>query len=188
MPVIISITLNQLKMKSKVHEYKSSSLITASKKIFFLLAFLATVFIQQSFAQDNSKQSQPSQLLTTYFNIKDALVAGDANTAATQAEAFVKTLNGIDEKIINEGNRNALLTDAGHISETKDIKHQREHFASFSSNMAALAKAQKLSTQPIYVDYCPMKKSYWLSSESAIKNPYFGSTMLTCGKVTETLK
>ena len=157
------------------------------RKIFFIVAIFATAFVQQSFAQD-TKQNQPSQLLTIYFNIKDALVAGDANTAAMQAEAFVKTLNGIDEKIINEGNRNALLTDAGHISETKEIKHQREHFASFSSNMAALAKAQKLSTQPIYVDYCPMKKSYWLSSESAIKNPYFGSAMLTCGKVTETLK
>jgi hypothetical protein len=33
-----------------------------------------------------------------------------------------------------------------------------------------------------------MKKASWLSSEAAIKNPYFGSAMLTCGKVTATLK
>jgi hypothetical protein len=29
---------------------------------------------------------------------------------------------------------------------------------------------------------------YWLSSEAVIKNPYYGKAMLTCGKVTETIK
>ena len=28
----------------------------------------------------------------------------------------------------------------------------------------------------------------WLSEEQAIKNPYYGSSMLTCGKITETIK
>ncbi|MGY4386382.1 hypothetical protein ACVWYN_003435 [Pedobacter sp. UYP24] len=32
-----------------------------------------------------------------------------------------------------------------------------------------------------------MKKSSWLSSEKAVKNPYFGSAMLACGSVQETL-
>ena len=30
-----------------------------------------------------------------------------------------------------------------------------------------------------------MKKAAWLSSEKQIKNPYYGSSMLTCGEVTE---
>jgi hypothetical protein len=33
-----------------------------------------------------------------------------------------------------------------------------------------------------------MKKAYWLSPDKAIKNPYYGSAMLTCGKVTETIQ
>jgi len=33
-----------------------------------------------------------------------------------------------------------------------------------------------------------MKKSSWLSNDTSIKNPYYGSSMLTCGKVTGTLK
>jgi hypothetical protein len=32
-----------------------------------------------------------------------------------------------------------------------------------------------------------MKKAYWLSGDAAIKNPYFGSSMLTCGKVSTTI-
>ncbi len=54
--------------------------------------------------------------------------------------------------------------------------------------MIVLAKVVKLSEEPLYLDYCPMKKSSWLSNDKAIKNPYFGSSMLTCGSVKETLK
>ena len=60
--------------------------------------------------------------------------------------------------------------------------------AFFSNNFYSLAKAVKLSTQTIYQDYCPMKKAFWLSEVPAIKNPYYGKAMLTCGKITETIK
>jgi hypothetical protein len=80
-----------------------------------------------------------------------------------------------------------LAFDARHISESNDIAHQREHFANFSANFFKLAKAIKLTDEAVYYDYCPMKKSYWLSADAAIKNPYYGKQMLTCGKVTETL-
>ena len=89
---------------------------------------------------------------------------------------------------ISEANINTLLKDATAISESKDLKGERLHFATLSTSMFTVAKTVKLSAQPVYYAYCPMKKAYWLSSEAAIKNPYYGSAMLTCGKVTETLK
>lgn len=156
------------------------------KKIFFIVAISATVFTQNSFAQDTTTQS--SQLLQSYFNIKNALVAGNANGASANAEQFVKAINDGDSKTIPEGIRKALLKDAGRISDTKNIQQQREYFATLSSNMYALAKAIKLNTEPVYYAYCPMKKSYWLSSDRAIKNPYYGNAMLTCGEVTETIQ
>jgi len=157
------------------------------KIIFATAAFLATTFVQKSFAQDSTQQHQLSQLLSQYYNIKDALVAGNGNEASAKAEEFIKTANSIDYKLISEGNINALLKDATPISETKEIKKQREHFANLSNNMAALAKSVKLGAQPIYQAYCPMKKANWLSSDKEIKNPYYGSAMLTCGKVVETI-
>jgi hypothetical protein len=156
------------------------------KKILFIVALFAAAFVQ-GFAQDSTK-TQTSQLLHSYYEIKNALVAGNANTASTSAEQFVKTTNGIDYKVISEGNINALLKNATVISESRDLKVQRMHFENLSTNMFAVAKAVKLTTQPVYYAYCPMKKVYWLSSEAAIKNPYFGSAMPTCGKVVETLK
>ena len=144
---------------------------------------------------DSSKQSTLAPLLTTYYELKNALVNSDANTAASTTAELLKAVNGIDIKTLSAGEQKVftslqgkLSLDARHISAVKDISHQREHFASLSLNMHILAKAARLSDQPIYEDYCPMKKTYWLSAESAIKNPYFGKEMLTCGQVKETIK
>ena len=156
------------------------------KKIFLFVVLIATISTQKSFAQDSKNQSQLSQLLNSYYQVKDALIEGNSTNAALQAEAFIKTANGISS--ISEGSRNALVKDAGVISNTKDLKKQREVFANFSINMYALAKSAKLTTEPIYYQFCPMKKAYWLSSDKAVKNPYYGSAMLTCGKVTETIQ
>ena len=158
------------------------------KKITFIVAIVAaTTSTQPGFAQDSAKQYQLPQLLTNYYNIKNALVAGDATAASSSAQAFAKTANTIDYKVISEGNINTLVKDAGKIAESKDIKTQRTYFANFSTNMATIAKAVKLADQPIYQAYCPMKKANWLSNDKAIKNPYYGSAMLTCGKVVETI-
>ncbi|MEJ5963317.1 DUF3347 domain-containing protein [Pedobacter immunditicola] len=159
------------------------------KKIFLFLAFMSTTFVQKSYSQETTTQAQTqlSQLLDSYYDIKDALVAGDASKAALNAGQFVKAANAIDYKVIAEGNIHALLKDAGTISDTQDIKKQREQFVNLSANMIAVAKGTKLGAQPIYEAYCPMKKASWLSNNKTIRNPYYGSAMLSCGKVVETL-
>ena len=136
----------------------------------------------------SADSSLTSRLLTSYYDIKDALVKGNAALASSSASIFVKTANGIDYKLIAEGNINALVKDAGKISDTKDINKQRQYFANLSENMFAIAKAVKLSNDPVYQGYCPMKKTYWLTNEKVIKNPYYGSTMLTCGNIIATLE
>jgi hypothetical protein len=164
------------------------------KKLFVIVAFLATITTQYSFAQENTTTSL-SQLLNSYYDIKNALVSSDATTAAARSGELLKDINSVDMKILPQADNNAFMAlqdklafDAKHISESKDIAHQREYFSSLSNNIYKLAKAVKLSAEPVYQEYCPMKKMYWLSSEAAIKNPYYGKAMPTCGKVTDTLK
>lgn len=147
----------------------------------------ATTATDASTTPDAGSQKQLSQLLSSYYNVKNALVAGDAASTASNAGEFLKMVNAIDYKVISEGNINILAKDAGRIFETKDLQKQRQYFANFSTNMAAVARAFRLSDQPVYLQYCPMKKASWLSAEKDIKNPYFGSSMLTCGEVKETL-
>jgi hypothetical protein len=153
----------------------------------FLATCLIPFAVTKSFAKDMIKLSQPSQLLAEYYQIKDALVAGNAVLASTKAEAFLKIVNSIDYKVILEGNINALVKDAAIISQAKDIKKQRAQFANLSAKMVTLAKAMKLSEEPVYEVYCPVKKANWLNSNKIIKNPYLGSAMLTCGRVVDTI-
>lgn len=156
------------------------------KKIFVSLVLMAIAFTQTSMAQDAANSKQLPELLNIYYQIKDALINENSNVAATQAKAFLKTVEGISQQIPDE-TRASLVKAAGIISGGKEIKTQRDAFANLSTTMYDLAKSLKLGTSPVYYDYCPMKKSYWLSNDKAIKNPYYGSSMLTCGRIVETL-
>lgn len=160
------------------------------KKILLFLALLLTIGITR--AQGNGELSA---LLTNYYSIKNALVAGDAVKTANSAADFAKAINQTDVSKLSATDQKAfkavqpkLVSDAKLIADAKDIAKQREVFAAFSTNMITLAKSAKLSDKEVYVDYCPMKKTYWLSAEQPIKNPYYGSSMLTCGSVKETIK
>jgi Protein of unknown function (DUF3347) len=156
------------------------------KKIFFSAVLITTAFVQQSISQDSAK-TQPSPLLTSYYAIKDALVGSNANDAAASAGEFVKAINSLEKGFLKEEILSSLLKDAVAISQTNNLNLQRETFATLSLNIFSLAKRVKLSAEPVYQQYCPMKKASWLSNDKAIKNPYYGSVMLTCGSVKETL-
>ena len=74
------------------------------KKIFLFVILFVAIAVNKSSAQETSKSAQ---LLSIYYDIKDALVSGNAATASAKAGDFVKTLNGIDTKIVAEANRDA---------------------------------------------------------------------------------
>ncbi len=142
--------------------------------------------------------NQLKAVYDNYFALKDALVKTDAVSAAAKASAMLTALEGVEMgKLNNEEHivwmkvENNLKTDAKRIKENKDIDNQREYFISLSKAMYELVKAGK-SAETIYYQFCPMandgKGANWLSKESAIKNPYYGSQMLSCGKVVETIK
>ena len=83
-----------------------------------------------------------------------------------------------------------LKKDAQAISDTNEISLQRQHFSSLSKSIYEVMKISKQKT-PTYYQHCPMandgKGANWLSKEKEVKNPYYGSMMLSCGKVIETL-
>lgn len=149
----------------------------------------------------NNAAQETNQLTTvfdSYFSLKDALVKTDGNTASAKAKDLQTAINAVKMdklpmtvhtvwmKVLND-----LKEDAEHINGTKDISHQRDHFMSLSKNMYELIKVSK-PAETVYYQFCPMandgKGANWLSKESGVKNPYYGSQMLTCGKTVETIK
>ncbi len=158
------------------------------KKTVAIIAIFMSVFSFTTFAQDSATNNRLNQVLQSYYHVKDALVAGNSKAASEAATSFIKNINGISYTVISEGNVNTLLKDAGTIANANSIDKQRASFANFSTNMTEVAKALKFASAPVYIQYRPMKKASWLSNEKDIKNPYYGSSMLTCGKVTETIQ
>lgn len=141
---------------------------------------------------------QLKAVFDNYFSLKDALVKTDGNASSATASELAKAIKEVvmakfstDEHKVWMKIMKDLSLDAEHISETKDVAHQRDHFTSLSKNMYELLKATKLNTV-IYYQKCPMydngKGANWLSKEDAIRNPYYGSKMLTCGNTVETIK
>ncbi len=141
-----------------------------------------------------TNDNQLKSVFDNYFLLKDALVKTDGNTASLKAKDLLsaitavkmETLN-VDEHLVWMKVLKDLTADAKNISETQDIKKQRETFKSLSKNTYLLIKASK-PTEAIYYQYCPMQDANWLSKENAVKNPYYGSQMLSCGKTIETIK
>ncbi len=139
-----------------------------------------------------------NKVINSYIQLKDALVKSDGTISSSAAKTLLTTIEEVNMhelsadvhtqwmKVVND-----LKEDAEHISDTKEITNQRDHFMSLSKNLYSVIKLSKLET-PIYYQYCPMankgKGANWLSMDNKIKNPYYGNQMLTCGKVVDTIQ
>lgn len=153
---------------------------------------------KDTLTETKQEGNQLKSIFDNYFSLKDALVKSDGNLASTKAVTLLTSLKAVAmEKLTPKEHEvwmkvmKNLVFDTEHIEETKDIGHQRDHFNTLSDNMYQLLKVSKQKT-PTYYQHCPMAKdgkgANWLSKENAIKNPYYGSQMLTCGKTLETIK
>lgn len=155
---------------------------------YFILIILLLAQYQTQAQQDDTKAI--NQVLQAYFGVEKALVNDNSGLANKEAKGLAHSIEQVKSTQLSAEQKNSIEKlgyNAQHISESKSIDHQREHFASLSDAIYALVKSAKIQTT-VYRQYCPMKKQYWLNPTAAIQNPYYGKQMLDCGKVTETIK
>lgn len=134
-------------------------------------------------------------ILSDYLNLKEALVADDLEKAVEAGTKLVASLKAFDSSNYTAEEQKEL-TDiiedatehAEHIAKS-DIGHQREHFKTLSKDISDLV-AITGTKNTLYQQFCPMYDggSTWLSSSKEVKNPYYGSRMLKCGKVQKEIK
>ena len=143
-------------------------------------------------------ENQLKTVFDNYFLVKDALITSDGTNAALASKELLAAVNNVKmDKLDAEVHMiwmkvlDPIKEGAEHIKDTKDVKLQREHFTTLSKDIYALIKVSKYET-PVYYQFCPMfndgKGANWLSKENIVKNPYYGSMMLSCGKTVETIK
>jgi len=169
------------------------------------LIALATVFTllfttNNSIANNTTKTTeiieagQLQSVYDAYFTVKDALIKSDSKLTSAKAATLLTAITAVKMDKLKSNEHTVwmkvvkkLTADAKTISSTTDLKKQRETFKSLSKNTYDLLKVSN-PAQPVYKQYCPMADADWLSKEKAVKNPYYGSSMLTCGNVVETIK
>ncbi len=138
----------------------------------------------------DNQDAKAEAILNDYFNLKDALVNDDNGKAKELGNTLAKSLKAFDASNYSDNEQSELkdiiedaTEHAEHIGES-DIKHQREHFKILSkdvTDMVAITGTDK----KLYEQFCPMYDggTAWLSTKEEVRNPYYGSQMLKCGKV-----
>ena len=146
---------------------------------------------------DPKFKKQLGNVIDTYINLKDALFKDDFAQAKGQSEKVKEALNNVDMLLLLGDAHNEWMKDlkllnlqASAIVNAKDIENQRINFAKLGPELGKTIDkfGFKNSNKPLYLEYCSMKKTYWLSYDKVIKNPFYGDAMPTCGEVTKEYK
>ncbi len=132
-----------------------------------------------SFADQNI-----TNIVQSYLNLKDALVATDGEQASQAAKNLLNILENSSTET-----KESMKATVQQIAETTDTEVQRIAFDIVSQQILILAKTGEITEGKLYKQYCPMAKNnegaFWLSASDQIRNPYFGDKMLNCGSVEE---
>jgi len=153
---------------------------------------------QETVVEKKQEVNQLKTIYENYFTLKDALVKSDGKLASTVAKDLLININAVKmDKLSQEEHTvwmkvlSSLKSNTDKVSATTNVEKQRIIFMDLSANFYELLKVSKQET-PVYYQNCPMyndgKGANWLSKENTVKNPYYGSQMLTCGKTIETMK
>ena len=203
----VTISCNQSSNKNSDQQANDSTTIAATPELQSPIHndTIATVNSTDTSSQEaeksDVKQTQKftiAPIIKDYLALKNALVADNDKTAANAGKQLFTTLKNVDMNAIPANKHKEYMDiaedakeNAEHIGDNAGkVDHQREHFASLSKDVSDLITLFG-TTQKLYQDFCPMyndgKGAIWISEAKAIKNPYYGSQMLTCGSVKKDL-
>jgi membrane fusion protein, copper/silver efflux system len=124
-----------------------------------------------------------SNIMQVYLDMKDALVQSNSKLAAQKAKALQNAFakSGLPAPVLK-----TLRTPLQDIAASSGLDKQRAAFAVFNTAFYPVARQAKLGTKTIYYQHCPMfnhnKGAYWLSADKEIRNPYYGDEMPDCGE------
>lgn len=144
-----------------------------------------------------SEASATAPLLDAYLGIKNALVKDDQAAAAEYGTVLAESTGAFDVGTFAASEQQELeeilevAKEHGEHIAKSDIGHQREHFEALGKDIKDLV-AIAGTDRDLYQQYCPMYNNnaggMWLSASDEVLNPLFGSKMLNCGSVQETIQ
>jgi len=136
------------------------------------------------------------KFLNDYLSLKDALVATDHHQAHKSAIEMQDQMAFLTDstKVILVPALASISKDLSNIISHDDAgcEPQRVYFKNLSDSLYAFVKNSETTNLYLYRHYCPMalngKGGWWFSASTKVENPYFGSKMLSCGELVDTLQ
>lgn len=116
-------------------------------------------------------------IVESYVTIQSQLAADKienvkAPSRAIAAQAAAMGKGGTD-----------LVKAANELEKASDLNSAREAFGALSDAVMAAGKAEGWKdVEGVRLAFCPMVKRSWLQKDAQIRNPFYGSAMLTCGE------
>ncbi len=155
-------------------------------------------------------KEQLDQVLQAYFHIQYALSHDSANNASQGAEHLQKSLGSVDMSLVTGDAHMAWMKELNILNENaerifkssvlrsntakdeEDLETSRKAFIQLSNSMINVVKMFGTSGKTsVYRFHCPMadnnKGADWLQNREELENPFFGSSMLKCGELVETI-
>jgi len=118
----------------------------------------------------------PIALVEPYVEIHDALALDSLDGVSAKAGAVAAAAATVGAPAADVRTAAALLAEA------TDINDARTKFATLSDAVIAYQTDQQLELPDgVRVAVCPMIQKPWMQRGDTITNPYYGSSMLTCG-------
>lgn len=149
--------------------------------------------VEAAVATPEAFRSGLESQLALYFELKDALVATNADSAKLGASALAASISAwsvdglsTEADSIWTSNKEVIVARANAIEGLSDVEAQRMEFETLSIAMIHVVEAFGPLSNTVYRQTCPMVRdgsADWLASEEQIANPYHGSRMLRCGDV-----
>ena len=144
-------------------------------------------------------KEQLTEVYNKSLELTDSFVAGEVENASNNSSLLKATVGKVDMSLLKSSeahmdwmmNLKEMNTALDKIGASTDIKAQRAAYASFNQALYKSLKAFGTTAGTVYYQHCPMaldnKGGFWLSNSKEIINPYFGSSMLTCGSTKEAI-
>jgi Cu(I)/Ag(I) efflux system membrane fusion protein len=138
-------------------------------------------------------RSRFDEILSSYFEGKDALIASNPELSANHASKLYQQIEsarfqslGGDASGIWLAYREDMLIVVDQWRKSRDLVQQRDQLHIASNLLYEVAQRFGVKNL-VYQQYCPMafndEGATWLSNREKIENPYLPDTMLGCGEV-----
>jgi len=142
-----------------------------------LLLFVLSACNQTAFPKAPAAGGEmTAAIIDPYLKIQSALASDSVDGVRANAGEIATAATALGAPAMKIDTTALQLASAG------DLDDARAKFGALSEALDTYMTGMKLTPpEGVRVAFCPMVKKPWLQREESLRNPYYGSQMLTCG-------